>query len=156
MVMDEMKHCQSCNFPSCLKFVPFLQTCQRLSNTACAVELVYVVIIQDNKSHRNRLGNEDVTTRGIFLQFCAQFCVRTRGIMLLSRGKFAPGSCLFPSLHRKQEILKQSCRDLYNFVELVNILSLYKFSDIYNNFFVNFRIFFILVTVGASYSGIPK
>ncbi len=56
----------------------------------------------------SRLGNKDVTTRGIFLQFSKVFypwsillctmCVRTRGILLQSRGKFAPGPCLFPSL----------------------------------------------------------
>ncbi len=49
-----------------------------------------------------------VTTRGHFLQFskffapnqyfCAQFCVRPRGILPLSRGKFACGPCLFPNL----------------------------------------------------------
>ena len=56
----------------------------------------------------SRLGNTYVTTRGNIcnfskffapgLYFCAQFCVRTRVVLLLTTGKFALGPFLFPSL----------------------------------------------------------
>ena len=65
-----------------------------------------VIFTKDGK--QGRLRNKHVTTRGFFCNFpkffapgqffCTQVCVRTRGNLLLTRGKFAPGPCLFPSL----------------------------------------------------------
>ncbi len=49
------------------------------------------------------LGNKDITTRGIYFLppvytfVHTLFCVRTIGILLLSRGKLAPGPCVSPN-----------------------------------------------------------